>query len=108
MSPPARPKRQRYIGFTVEVASGEAPSRPSVVEAIDSACAASGLSRGRRLTVFDGRVGILKGTAHEKDALLEALRGITRIGGVQASVETVVSSGTIKKVKGLLGIGRSP
>ncbi len=77
-----------------------------MVEAIDRACDAVGLPRGRRLTAYDGRAGVLKGTAKERDALLVALGGITEIGGVQASVETVTTSGTIKKVKGLLGFDR--
>jgi RNase P/RNase MRP subunit POP5 len=106
VSPLSRPKKQRYIGFKVEVPSEDLPPRPAMVEAIDRACDTAGLPTGRRLTVYDGQAGILKGTAKERDALLEALASITEIGGVQARVETVITSGTIKKVKGLLGFDR--
>jgi len=73
--------------------------REAMTSALDVACEAAGLPRGRRLTVFDGRMGIARCAHDERDALVAALRSIREAGGMAVTVETLAVSGTIKKAK---------
>jgi RNase P/RNase MRP subunit POP5 len=104
MEGPPRRERRRYVGFRVAVDGGPPPDRSAMVEALDRASRASGLPDRRRLTVFTGELGIAKCEHKELEAMRAALRSIDRIGGLSARVETLVSSGTIKKVKAHLGM----
>ena len=92
------------MGFRVTVDGGPPPDRSAMVEAMDRASRAAGLPDRRRLTVFTGEVGIAKCEHLEQGAMISALASIEEIGGHPARVETLVTSGTIKKVKGHLGL----
>jgi RNase P/RNase MRP subunit POP5 len=105
MEGPAAKERKRYIGFRVSVAEGPPPDRRAMVEAMDEACRAARLPDRKRLTVFTGELGIAKCPHREQAAMLRAMASIDCIGGRAATVETLVTSGTIKKVKGHLGPG---
>ena len=82
------------------------PDRRAMVEAMDAACRSEGLPDRRRLTVFTGDRGIARCDHTEVEVTLRALRSIEEVGGSRASVVTVVTSGTIKKVKAHLGLAR--
>ena len=99
-----RRERRRYVGFRVHVDGGPLPDRGAMVEAMDRASRAAGLPDRRRLTVFTGELGIAKCERGELEAMRGALESIDRVGDLPARVETLVSSGTIKKVKGHLGL----
>jgi RNase P/RNase MRP subunit POP5 len=77
-----------------------------MVTALDLACRAEGLPDRRRLTVFTGEQGIARCPHDEVEATLRALTSIQEVAGGRTRVETLVTSGTIKKVKAHLGIGR--
>jgi RNase P/RNase MRP subunit POP5 len=98
--------RRRYVGFRVSVEDGSVPDRKAMVEAMDGASRAMGLPDRRRLTVFTGHLGIAKCEHRELGAMVQALTSIDDVGGSPARVETLVSSGTIKKVKAHLGLDR--
>ncbi len=74
-----------------------------MVNALDTAARAAGLPDRRRLTVFNGTLGIARCGHLERDALVGALNTIDAVDGRRASVQTLVTSGTIKKVKAHLG-----
>ncbi len=94
------------MGFRVTVDQGPAPDRRALVVSMDRACRAVNLRDAKRLTVFTGDLGIAKCEHSEAEALVRALSSIDRIDDRSASVETLVTSGTIKKVKGHLGLDR--
>ena len=97
-------RRRRYVGFRVQVEGDALPDRRAMVEALDLVSRAAGLPDRRRLTVFDGETGIAKCGHLEQEAMVRALSSIDSVGGSPARVETVVTSGTIKKVKAHLGL----
>ena len=96
--------RKRYVGFRVHVEEGPPPDRRTMVEALDRACRSVNLRDRKRLTVFTGGLGIAKCEHTEVDDMLRAFASIDHLGGAPARVETLVTSGTIKKVKGHLGL----
>ncbi len=88
--------RTRYVAFRVE---GGPLSRGPM----------SGLlPEGARLTRFDGEHGIARCIHTERDALVERLTGITRIGGRDIRIVTLATSGTIRKVAQALPPGAAP
>jgi RNase P/RNase MRP subunit POP5 len=99
-----RRERRRYVGFRVAVDDGPAPDRKAMVEAMDRASRAAGLPGRRRLTVFTGDLGIAVCEHLELETMLRAMGSIDEVGGLPARVETLVTSGTIKKVKAHLGL----
>jgi RNase P/RNase MRP subunit POP5 len=99
-------ERKRYIGFRIEALEGDPPSRNEMVDALDEASRANGLPDRRRLTVFEGNMGIAKCLHEEQGDMTSALNGIGEVAGRRVNVTTVITSGTIKKVKGHLGIGQ--
>ena len=96
--------RWRYVGFRISVEGDKPPDRKAMVEALDRVSNAAGLPQTRRLTVFTGELGIARCLHRERDAMVGALSSIDTVGGRPARVETLVTSGTIKKVKGHLGL----
>jgi len=74
---------------------------------MDRACRAVQLPDAKRLTMFTGNLGIAKCEHSEVEAMVRALSSIDRIDERSASVETLVTSGTIKKVKGHLGLDKN-
>ena len=97
-------RRRRYVGFRVEVEGEGVPDRKAMVAALDRASRNAGLPDRRRLTVFTGHLGIAKCEHFEQEAMMRALGSIGVIAGRPARVETLVTSGTIKKVKAHLGL----
>ena len=89
MAGPDRRERKRYIGFR-----------------LDSASRAAGLPDRKRLTVFTGELGIVRCRHVELEAMVECIRSIREVDGRPARTETLITSGTIKKVKGHLGLDR--
>lgn len=106
MVDPTARGRKRYVGFRVHMEGGPPPDRRTMVEALDRACRSLHLPDRKRLTVFTGELGIAKCEHTEVDDTLRALASIDHLGGASARVETLVTSGTIKKVKGHLGLNR--
>ena len=106
MGSPGRRPRKRYIGFRVEAERGPPVERTAMVDALDTATRRADLPDRRRLTVFTGDVGIVRCDQGEREAMIAALASIDRLDGRPARVETLVTSGTIKKVKGHLGLDR--
>jgi RNase P/RNase MRP subunit POP5 len=106
MGRPDGKERKRYIGFRVEPEEGPAPGRHEMVAALDAACRSAGLPDRRRLTVFTGVQGIARCTDGEQATMVKILSSIGEVGGRPVLVTTLVTSGTIKKVKGHLGLDR--
>lgn len=77
-----------------------------MVTSLDEACGSAGLPERRRLTVFTDGAGIARCTHAEQPAMVAALTSIEEVGGRPVRVLTLVTSGTIKKVKGHLGLDR--
>jgi RNase P/RNase MRP subunit POP5 len=98
--------RKRYVGFRVHVDDGPTPDRRAMVETLDSVAEKARLPRRKRLTLFTGELGIARFEHVERDAMVKGLGSVDRIGGRAARIETLVTSGTIKKVKEHLGLGR--
>jgi RNase P/RNase MRP subunit POP5 len=88
--------RSRYIVFEIEPAGFE---RRDVIRALNSASERSGLRPSPRLTIFDGRMGIVKVTHKEQAKVRALLPKISEIGGSKVKVRTVVTSGTLRKAK---------
>ncbi len=97
-------RRWRYVGFRVDVEGDSTPDRNDMVVALDRASRAAGLPDRKRLTVFTGHLGIARCGHTEQEVMIRALASITVIDGRPARVETVITSGTIKKVKAHLGL----
>ena len=102
----ARP-RKRYIGFRLEREGGGSVQRSSMVEAMDRATREVDLPERRRLTVFTGDMGIVRCEQREREAMMAALASIDEVDGRPVRVVTLVTSGTIKKVKTHLGLDRN-
>jgi len=104
MTGSARRPKWRYLGFRVRVEGGRPPDRQAMVEALDGASREARLVDRKRLTVFTGEQGIARCERSELGPMRRALASIDRVGGRPARVETLVTSGTIKKVKAHLGL----
>ena len=106
MAGPDRRERKRYIGFRLVMDTGPVPDRSGMVRAIDGATRAAGLPDRKRLTVFTGELGIVRCWHMEQEAMVECIRSIREVDERPARTETLITSGTIKKVKGHLGLDR--
>lgn len=87
--------RKRYIAFHLE---GNA-SKKSLIEAIKK----KDFDELPWLVYFDGEYGILRCGHLEKEKAIDLLRSIKRIGDNKVKIETIATSGTIKKMKGKIG-----
>jgi RNase P/RNase MRP subunit POP5 len=106
MVDPRRSGRKRYIGFRVDMEQGPLPDRTQMVVALDRAVDQVGLPKKKRLTLFTGALGIARCDHREQADMVGALQAIHEVGGRGATVRTLVTSGTIKKVKAHLGLDR--
>lgn len=86
--------------------TGPAPDRTGMVWAIDGATRAAGLPDRKRLTVFTGELGIIRCEHLEQGSMIACLGSVREVDGRPARIETLITSGTIKKVKGHLGLDR--
>lgn len=78
--------RTRYVAF--RVAQGAPVPRPAM---------AAALPEWARLTRFDGTHGLVRCLHTQRDALLEAMGAIARAGNREVRVETIATSGTLRK-----------
>jgi RNase P/RNase MRP subunit POP5 len=88
--------RTRYMVFEIEPGGF---TRRDFIRALNSASDAMGLRPSPRLTVFDGRMGILKLTHTRQDDVRDLLPSITEVAGMQVKVRSVRTSGTLRKAK---------
>ena len=101
-------ERWRYIAFAI--------GSDCVVERADFLNALMAASRGTplgvtfRITVFEGNFGILKVPHTLKDEAIRVLRSVEQVRGAPCTVDTLLTSGTIKTLKDRYRnrLGRSP
>ncbi len=91
-------KRYRYIGF--EIIDGEEIDRREMIRAVRNSFREDEYTAVEPwITVFTGDKGIVRCLHTGKDRTIEILNNLEIKGG---TVKTVVTSGTIKKVKKVL------
>ena len=88
--------RTRYIVFEIDQGGF---TRSDFIRALNSASDAIGLRPSPRLTVFDGRMGILKLPHTDQDDVRDLLPSISEIAGMKVKVRSVRTSGTLRKAK---------
>jgi ribonuclease P/MRP protein subunit POP5 len=90
--------RRRYIAFRVETESR--PSRDEMAEAIRRAAGPpeEGVE-GPRLVVWTPRGGLVRCAHTAKEQTIALLRGIDQVAGREARVETLGTSGTIRRAR---------
>ncbi len=87
-------ERQRYIGFVIE---GGKTSRPNMISCLRKSINPDEYHEIRPwLTIFDGEKGIIRCRQEGKERLIDILNSLKVEGG---NVKTLITSGTIKKVK---------
>ncbi len=86
-------ERLRYIGFVLQ---GSRTDRRNMINAIRRSFQDEYDEIKPWLTVFDGKKGIIRCRHFGKERTIEILNSIDICGG---KVKTLISSGTIKKVK---------
>ncbi|MFQ5909756.1 MAG: Rpp14/Pop5 family protein [Thermoplasmata archaeon] len=93
--------RKRYILLHVE--SGRAISFEDFERAVLSSLRNEGILRSIRpkLIDFGGGTGILRCTHTGKERAIDILNSITEIDGKKVKVETVKTSGTLRKVRAI-------
>jgi len=92
---PRRPRgvRFRYIAFRVEPAA----PRAAVAEAVRTACEGIPGLVSPSLIVYGNGGGLVRCGHLQKDSVIAAMNGITRVGHGGAVVRTLGTSGTIRK-----------
>ncbi len=91
--------RKRYIAFHLD---GDTSKKP-LIEAIKK----RDFDEIPWLIYFDGEYGILRCGHLEKEKAIDLLRSIKRVGDNKVKIETIATSGTIKKIKEKIGISDS-
>ncbi len=85
--------RFRYVVFRIS-------SKVSIKENLVADAVSKSLDMNKRVLVhFDGVFGIVRCTNLNKDKTIRLLNAVTSIGGKAVHIETVGTSGTIKKAK---------
>ncbi|MHA2433708.1 MAG: Rpp14/Pop5 family protein [Candidatus Thorarchaeota archaeon] len=94
--------RKRYIVFRVDVE--RAISRKDFERAVLSSFRMKGILHSIRpkLMDFDGEVGILRCLHTGKERAIEILNSTTRVADTEVRVETVKTSGTIRKARAIV------
>lgn len=94
--------RKRYIIFRVN--AERTVSRKDFEKAISSSFRMKGpfQSVKPKLINFDGEVGILRCLHTGKERAIEVLTAITHVGDMDVKVDTVKTSGTIRKAKAVV------
>jgi len=82
--------RTRYVAFRLLGAP------------LPRAALSGALPLGAKLTRFDGTYGVLRTTHRDRDALLAVLKEPLRVGGSEVRVETLATSGTLRKAAAAL------
>lgn len=90
-------EKWRYIAFKIE---GEATfARNDFLGALLRRSRGTALGDTFRITVFDRNFGILKVPHRLKDDAIEVLGSVDEVRGVPCRVDTLRTSGTIRKLK---------
>ena len=99
-----RTGRSRYIGFVVE--TGRGVGREELTRALGDSARVLGGHFSFQLTVFEGGRGILRVPHRLKLDSVLLLSSVRTIGRerIPVRIRTVVTSGTIRKVKERMGI----
>ena len=89
-------ERWRYIAFSIR---GCDLQRADFLNALMANARESPLGGSFRITVFEGDFGILKVPHTLKEEAIRVLKSVDRVKGVECSVDTLLTSGTIKTLK---------
>jgi RNase P/RNase MRP subunit POP5 len=91
--------RKRYVVLTVNTEGKLSPD--DLERAVVSLLRDEGALQSVRpkLIDFDGRVGIMRCSHTGKDALIALLNSMTVVSGAETLVETVKTSGTLRKAR---------
>ena len=95
--------RRRYIVFTIDASKNV--ERWELIKEFQREASRMGLDQeneGRPwLTAFQDNRGILRCSHTDKDIAIEMLQNVTEVGEerLKVKIETIVTSGTIKKAK---------
>lgn len=81
--------RTRYVAFRLS-------------DPVSRAALSAALPVAAKLTRFDGTFGILRTTHRDRDALLAVLKSPLVVGSKEVRVETLTTSGTLRKAASAL------
>ena len=90
-------ERWRYIAFAI--GSDCVVERGEFLNALMAAARSTTLGGAFRITVFEGNFGILKVPHTLKDEAIRVLKSVDRVRGTPCTVDTLLTSGTIKTLK---------
>ena len=90
-------ERWRYIAFAI--GSDCVVERGDFLDALMNAARKTPLGGAFRITVFEGNFGILKVPHTLKEEAIRVLRSVDRVRGGACTVDTLLTSGTIKTLK---------
>lgn len=90
-------ERWRYIAFAIE--SDCVVERGEFLNALMATARGTPLGGSFRITVFEGDFGILKVPHILKDDAIRVLKSVDRVKGTACTVDTLLTSGTIKTLK---------
>jgi len=88
--------RSRYVAFAVR--GGEPVGRADVLEILRTAAASAGGERPW-LVLWEGDRGLVRCAHTAKEATIALLRGISKVGGRAVVVETLGTSGTVRRAR---------
>jgi len=89
--------RQRYIAFRVE--SRRTPSQTDLADALRAAAAALPAESRPRLVLWRDGQGLVRCPHTAKEPTIALVRGITAVGGQAVTVQTLGTSGTIRRAR---------
>lgn len=94
--------RKRYVAF--RVVSDNDAERRDIISAINRKYFSGweGKIECPWLTVFEGNQGIVRCRHTDKDGTIELLRSIEDIGNKNVRIETIKTSGTMRKLKKMM------
>jgi len=88
--------RSRYVAFAVR--GGEPVGRADVLEILRTAAASAGGERPW-LVLWEGDRGLVRCAHTAKETTIALLRGISEVGGRTVAVETLGTSGTVRRAR---------
>lgn len=90
-------ERWRYIAF--EIKSDTPFTRNEFLDSMVRKAKGTAIWNNFRITVFEGRFGILKVSHRLRDDAIAVIESVDSVRGIQCSVRTLKTSGTIKTLK---------